>query len=79
MEEIDVVARFESGGEITPLELVRKGAHYRVISTGRSWRGKKGVHILVMLIGNRVFHLLFSMPDAKWYLVDDTHNGMTTM
>jgi len=76
MEVIEVTARFDEDGLITPLEVVKNGVCYHVESTGRSWQGKSGEHILVMVVGNRVMHLLFRLSDRKWYLISENNQAI---
>ncbi|MCD6402107.1 MAG: CinA family protein [Anaerolineales bacterium] len=77
METIEVTARFDKDGLITPLEVVKNGVHYRVESTGRRWQGESGEHILVMIVGNRVMHLLFNFVERKWYFVGGNTQAIT--
>jgi hypothetical protein len=69
METIEVLARFDSAGRITPLEFHWQGRVYQVDSTGRRWEDARGKHILVMIPGGRVFELLFEPPEGRWYLL----------
>ena len=69
MEQIEVTARFDAHGQINPLGFVWKGRSYRVESIGRTWKADDGIHILVMTIRNRVYHLLFKPDKACWYLL----------
>ncbi len=65
-QPVDVTARFEPDGRITPLYLHR-GAERLPLSPGRRWSNEGGEHILVMLPDNRVEHLLFSPETRRWY------------
>lgn len=69
MDPIDVTARFEADGKISPLSFVWQRRTYRVDSIGRQWHGDDGLHILVMTPGNRAHHLLFMPVKGKWFLV----------
>ena len=69
MEEIEVTARFDAHGKITPLRFVRKRRTYQVESIGRSWEAFDGVHILVINRRNEVYHLLFKPDEVCWYLL----------
>jgi len=69
METIEVTARFDPQGHITPLTFVWQGRSYRVEGTGRRWNAKDGLHILVMVTGNRAFHLIFDCGTGVWKLV----------
>ena len=69
METIEVTARFDQQGRITPLNFVWQGRAYRVEGTGRRWEAKDGLHILVMVPGNRAFHLVFDCINGIWKLI----------
>ena len=69
METIEVTAHFDSEGRITPLTFVWKGRSYRIEDTGRRWEAKDGIHILVMVTGNRAFHLIFDNISVIWKLI----------
>jgi hypothetical protein len=69
METIEVTARFDIQGRITPLNFVWQRRAYRVESTGRRWEAKDGLHILVMVSGNRAHHLIFDYGKRIWKLV----------
>lgn len=69
MDPIDVTARFEFDGKISPLSFVWQNRTYRIDSIGRQWKGEDGFHILVMTPGNRAHHLLFMSEKGLWYLV----------
>jgi len=77
MIPIEVTARFDTNGNVVPLELVVRGTHYRVDSLGRRWFGAMGEHILVMVMGNRVMHLLFSAEKRQWFLLQDANQSIT--
>jgi hypothetical protein len=68
MEAIEVTAHFDLQGEIEPRSFKWQGSTYPVESTGRRWRDDKGVHILVMAGGERVFELLFDTRTGRWFL-----------
>lgn len=68
MEPIEVTARFDPQGQITPLRFTRKGHSYLVESTGRRWMGADGQHILVMTSSGDMFELLFAPGEGRWYL-----------
>ena len=69
MEIIEVTAHFDTQGHVTPLNIVLKGTSYRIEDSGRRWEAKDGLHILVMLAENRIFHLIFDRGSGKWKLV----------
>ena len=70
MESIEVTARIDPQGQITPLRFVWKGRSYLVESTGRRWTGADGQHILVMASSGDMFELLFAPGEGRWFLME---------
>jgi hypothetical protein len=68
VEEIEVIARFERYGRISPKSFTWRGMDYPVISIGRSWQDDAGQHILVMVPGDQVFELVFEASKGLWWL-----------
>ncbi len=68
MEPIEVTARFDEQGTITPLHFTWKGGIYRVESTGRRWQDEAGDHILVMVSSGQIYELTFRSGDGRWYI-----------
>jgi nicotinamide-nucleotide amidase len=68
MDAIEVTVRFDALGKATPLQFSWRGLEYKVDSTGRRWEDEQGQHILVMIPGGRVFEMLFSPAEQRWYL-----------
>jgi hypothetical protein len=68
MEPIEVTARFNLTGRIDPIDFTWKSHLHQVESTGRRWDSPDGQHILVMASGDRVYELLFSPSDHRWFL-----------
>ncbi|MGW8249913.1 MAG: hypothetical protein ACWGO1_04665 [Anaerolineales bacterium] len=68
MEPVEVVAKFDPNGEITPRSFNWKGADYRVVSVGRRWEDSGSQHILVMVPDERVFELVFQPASGVWSL-----------
>jgi hypothetical protein len=68
MEPIEVTARFDELGTITPLHFTWKGGVYRVESTGRRWLDDVGQHILVMVSNERIYELTFKSGERCWYI-----------
>ncbi|MFC1996833.1 hypothetical protein ACFLXI_04400 [Chloroflexota bacterium] len=68
MEIIEVTAHFDSEGRVTPITFVWNGISYRVEGTGRRWEAKDGLHILVMVSGDRAYHLIFDFGTGIWKL-----------
>lgn len=74
MEKVEVTAYFDIQGNITPLNFVWNGSTFRVEDTGRRWEAKGGRHMLVMIAGERVFHLMFDLNACTWNLVHSNIN-----
>jgi hypothetical protein len=68
MEPLEVTARFDEAGKITPLKFTWKGSKYTVESTGRHWRDETGYHVLIMAMGERVFELLLDGEQMIWFI-----------
>ncbi len=68
METVEVTARFDANGSITPIQLTWRRKVYPVISTGRNWHDGDGIHILAMIPGDRVVELVFAPMGGRWYL-----------
>ena len=68
MEPIEVTARFDEQGMITPLHFTWKEDIYRVESTGRRWLDDVGQHILVMVSSGRIYELTFKRNEGRWYI-----------
>lgn len=68
MELIEVTARFDEQGTITPLHFTWKGGNYRVESTGRRWLDEAGHHILVMVSNGHIYELTFKGREGRWYI-----------
>ena len=68
MDVIEVVARFSKDGKIYPQSFSWQGSDYPVESTGRRWQDQDGLHILVMVPGERVLELVYQADQGLWYL-----------
>ncbi len=68
MDAVEVLARFDAQGKVTPLRFNWQGQEFEIESTGRRWRAEDGLHILVMTPGGRMFELLFSTDEFRWVL-----------
>ena len=75
MEIVEVTAYFDAQGNVTPKSFRWNGRNYVVESTGRRWQDDAGQHILVMAGGERVFELLFALPEGRWYLQPTSQTG----
>ena len=69
MIEINVVGHRDSGDLLRVLSVERQGVTQWVESTGRRWVEESGEHILVMLYGGEVLHLVYKDEADCWYLV----------
>lgn len=68
MEAIEVTAKFDTGGTITPLRFTWQGQEFIVDSIGRKWEDPEGLHILVMIAGGQVYELVFLLAEGRWHL-----------
>jgi hypothetical protein len=79
MEAIDVTAEFDSQGRVTPLSFKWREHNFTITSTGRQWYAEDGHHILVMAVGDKVFHLCFVRDKGYWYLIPPAGYGTNLM
>ena len=68
MESIEVTARFDQHGKITPLHFTWKSSVQRVESTGRRWADEAGQHMLVMVSSGRIYQLTYKSDEGRWYI-----------
>jgi hypothetical protein len=68
MEPVEVTARYDTDGKVTPLRFSWQGREYQVEGTGRRWHSDDGLHLMVMAAGERVFELLFVPQDSRWFI-----------
>jgi PncC family amidohydrolase len=68
MEPIEVTARFDEPGTITPLHITRKGSLQRVESTGRRWSDEIGQHFLVMVMNGQIYELIYKSGEGHWFI-----------
>ena len=68
MEAVEVTTRFDRQGRIIPLSFIWRGREYTVLSVGRGWQDEAGQHLLVMVPGERVYELVFSTTELRWYM-----------
>ena len=69
MQPVEVVARFDKQGQVTPIRMVWRNHTHAIESTGRRWQAADGLHILVTTAEGRMFELRFDLPAGVWYLV----------
>jgi hypothetical protein len=67
-EAIAVEARFELDGSIRPLNFIWRGHRYRIRSVGRQWDEESKRHFLVMVLGERVYELVYLPTESTWHL-----------
>ncbi len=68
LEPIEVTARFDEHGTITPIHFNWNGGAYRVESTGRRWLDEAGQHILVMVTNGHIYELTFDRGGGRWFI-----------
>ena len=68
MESIEITARFDQQGIVTPLNFTWKDSFQRVESTGRRWEDESGLHILVMVSSGRIYELIYKSEERCWYI-----------
>jgi hypothetical protein len=71
---IEVVARFDQDGNLTPLSFTWHGRCYKIDATGRQWQDEKGDHFLVMVPGEQFFELSFSPIEMRWRIKPSGHS-----
>ena len=68
MEPVEVVARIDTQGRITPLSFTWQGQSISVASAGRRWEDERSEHILVMIPFEKVCELVFNQVEGRWYV-----------
>ena len=68
MDPIEVKARFDLSGKVTPLSFTWQGREYLVEGTGRRWQAQDGLHLLVMAAGEKVFELVYIALEGRWFI-----------
>ena len=68
MHSVEVLAWFDLEGRAQPLKFIWDGVTYPVASSGRQWEDETGQHTLVMDHRDRVYELVFSSAEKRWYL-----------
>ncbi|GAB4531193.1 MAG: hypothetical protein Fur0018_19010 [Anaerolineales bacterium] len=67
-QPVDVTARFDPDGHITPIFLHR-GAQRLPLTVGRGWSNERGEHVLVQLPDGETLHLTFLRSSGRWVQV----------
>ena len=75
MQSIQVVAHFDSQGQIRPRSFVYQGRTILVDSIGRQWQARDGHHILVLAPDHQHYHLVFQPDSGEWYLLEIGQNS----
>ena len=68
MEAIEVTARWDKSGRVTPLRFIHGGVPVQVEAAGRQWTDSAGLHVMVQAEGGRAFELVFDTQALHWYL-----------
>jgi hypothetical protein len=68
MEPVEVTARFDAQGDITPLQFSWKGGVYRVESCGRHWQDEQGMHFQVMVASGLIYELTYHSGEGRWFI-----------
>jgi hypothetical protein len=68
METIEVTARWDEDGQVSPLQFRWKGTILHVEAIGRRWQDEAGLHALVKAMEGRTFELVFKPDEMKWFL-----------
>lgn len=68
MEPIEVIARFDAQGRLTPLSFTWQGQSVPVASAGRRWQDERGEHILVMIPFEQICELVYDQAEGRWYV-----------
>ena len=71
MEKIEVTARFQKDGILSPVDFRLGKELIQVLNVGRRWETDQGRHILVMDHARQTHHLFLNYEDFSWYLVRD--------
>ena len=68
-EWVEVEARWEADGSVTPIRFTVGGQPHRVTSVGRNWDvAGEGRNILVMDERRQVYELVLRVPELRWWL-----------
>lgn len=68
MQAIEVTARFDPSGNVTPVEFVWAGKTYPITKVGRNWNEGDDLHVLCQAPGAGVCELVFHADERRWYL-----------
>lgn len=66
---LQVEARVDAEGSPQPLAFVWRGRRMRISSIGRTWLDAGEHHYLVMVPGDRVYELAYSLELGSWRMV----------
>jgi hypothetical protein len=68
MEVVEVNARYDGQGKLIPTSFIWQERMCPIESIGRRWQDDAGEHILVMVKDKKVYELLHSLIEKRWYL-----------
>ena len=68
MQAIEVTARWDDSGQVTPLRFSQGGVSAQVESVGRQWKDAAGLHVLVQANGGRAYELVFMPAEMRWFM-----------
>lgn len=68
MEPIELTARFDEQGTITPLHFTWNGNVLKVESIGRRWVNATGQHFLVMVFSGKIYELIYKCGEGTWFI-----------
>lgn len=65
---VKVQARWLLAGGFEPERVSWDGETFVVASSGRSWEDEDGLHLVCMILPNRVVELIFHLHPAGWVM-----------
>lgn len=68
-EPLQVEARVDAEGPPQPLAFLWRGQRLLIHSIGRTWQEAEAHHYLVMVAGDRVYELAYSLERGFWRVV----------
>lgn len=67
-EPVEVEARFEAGGRVTPLHITRGARRVPVIDVGRQWDAGGGRYVLVTTPDGSSYELRLDKESMSWQI-----------
>jgi len=68
MKSVEVTARFDTKGDVFPINFSFQNRNYKIISAGRTWIKEDNLHFLVMTTSEQIFELIFVPKEILWYI-----------